>query len=82
MVEKVETKAFTCEYCKKNYKDKSGLWYHNKKYHSIDTTQTSSQLPQNHSSNEDKKISTKKKLLDAKRENTKIIKNICTLGEQ
>ena len=24
---------FRCELCNKNYKDKSGLWYHNNKYH-------------------------------------------------
>jgi len=26
-------KEFKCLECNKNYKDKSGLWYHNKKYH-------------------------------------------------
>ena len=24
---------FRCKLCNKNYKDKSGLWYHNNKYH-------------------------------------------------
>ena len=24
---------FRCNICNKSYKDKSGLWYHNKKYH-------------------------------------------------
>ncbi len=26
-------KIFRCDKCNKNYKDKSGLWYHNNKYH-------------------------------------------------
>ena len=26
---------FRCELCNKNYKDKSGLWYHNNKYHNV-----------------------------------------------
>lgn len=34
MVEKNENDDFTCILCDKKYKDKSGLWYHNKKYHS------------------------------------------------
>ncbi len=33
MVENILTDAFTCKLCNKHYKDKSGLWYHNKKYH-------------------------------------------------
>jgi len=32
MVENNSTK-FRCNICNKNYKDKSGLWYHNNKYH-------------------------------------------------
>ena len=32
MVENNST-TFRCNICNKNYKDKSGLWYHNKKYH-------------------------------------------------
>ena len=32
MVENIST-AFRCNVCNKNYKDKTGLWYHNKKYH-------------------------------------------------
>ena len=26
-------KEYICNICNKEYKDKSGLWYHNKKYH-------------------------------------------------
>ena len=33
MVENISTEVFRCEPCNKRYKDKSGLWYHNKKYH-------------------------------------------------
>jgi hypothetical protein len=32
MVENKST-TFRCNICNKNYKDKSGLWYHNNKYH-------------------------------------------------
>jgi len=32
MVENNSTQ-FRCNICNKNYKDKSGIWYHNKKYH-------------------------------------------------
>ena len=32
MVENNSTQ-FRCNVCNKNYKDKSGIWYHNKKYH-------------------------------------------------
>jgi hypothetical protein len=32
MVENIST-TFRCNVCNKNYKDKTGLWYHNKKYH-------------------------------------------------
>ncbi len=35
MVENIEMKQFICDLCNKNYKDKSGLWYHNKKFHDI-----------------------------------------------
>jgi hypothetical protein len=34
MVENIST-TFRCNICNKNYKDKTGLWYHNKKYHTI-----------------------------------------------
>ena len=27
--------TFRCKICNKNYKDKSGLWYHNNKYHNV-----------------------------------------------
>jgi hypothetical protein len=33
MVENNNTKVFRCDKCDKNYKDKTGLWYHNNKYH-------------------------------------------------
>ena len=33
MVENIITYVFKCNECNKNYKDKSGLWYHNKKHH-------------------------------------------------
>jgi hypothetical protein len=32
MVENIST-TFRCNVCNKNYKDKTGIWYHNKKYH-------------------------------------------------
>ena len=35
MVENNYNMNYSCDICNKNYKDKSGLWYHNKKYHSI-----------------------------------------------
>ena len=35
MVDKINNVIYSCELCNKKYKDKSGLWYHNKKYHSI-----------------------------------------------
>jgi CRISPR/Cas system-associated protein endoribonuclease Cas2 len=34
MVEKPIKKCYECNICNKQYKDKSGLWYHNNKYHS------------------------------------------------
>lgn len=33
MVETDIKKEYICNICNKEYKDKSGLWYHNKKYH-------------------------------------------------
>ena len=33
MVENNNTKVFRCDKCDKNYKDKTGLWYHNNKFH-------------------------------------------------
>lgn len=33
MVENNNTKVYRCDECDKNYKDKTGLWYHNNKYH-------------------------------------------------
>ena len=33
MVENNNTKVYRCDNCDKNYKDKTGLWYHNNKYH-------------------------------------------------
>ena len=33
MVENNKTKVYRCDECDKNYKDKTGLWYHNNKYH-------------------------------------------------
>jgi hypothetical protein len=38
MVENNST-LFRCNICNKNYKDKSGLWYHNNKYHSMESNQ-------------------------------------------
>jgi exonuclease VII large subunit len=35
---------FRCETCNKSYKDKSGIWYHNKKFHKDIYTQKSSEL--------------------------------------
>ena len=47
MVENNST-TFRCNMCNKNYKDKSGLWYHNNKYHStkknINSSNSSSML--------------------------------------
>ncbi len=42
MVENISTDAFTCKQCNKYYKDKSGLWYHNKKYHITNDFKTTS----------------------------------------
>ncbi len=36
MVENNIDDDFRCNKCDKKYKDKSGLWYHNKKFHSTD----------------------------------------------
>jgi hypothetical protein len=33
MVENVNLDAYMCNLCNKKYSDKSGLWYHNKKFH-------------------------------------------------
>ena len=33
MVENNNIKVYRCDKCDKNYKDKTGLWYHNNKYH-------------------------------------------------
>jgi len=33
MVENNYNMKYTCDICDKSYKDKSGLWYHNRKYH-------------------------------------------------
>ena len=33
MVENIVKKCYSCNICDKQYKDKSGLWYHNNKYH-------------------------------------------------
>jgi hypothetical protein len=32
-VENIVNKQYICNHCNKIYKDKTGLWYHNKKYH-------------------------------------------------
>ena len=40
---------FRCIICNKSYKDKSGLWYHNNKYHNIQQHQISSNLLKNSS---------------------------------
>lgn len=41
MVENNCRMDYSCDICNKNYKDKSGLWYHNKKYHNNTTCQES-----------------------------------------
>jgi hypothetical protein len=38
MVENNIKKEYICNTCNKSYKDKSGLWYHNNKYHSNNVT--------------------------------------------
>lgn len=38
---------FRCNICNKNYKDKSGLWYHNKKYHNDLTPPNNAKIPPN-----------------------------------
>ena len=53
MVENIEKKCYSCNICDKQYKDKSGLWYHNNKYHNKNTTilpQNTTILPQKISS--------------------------------
>jgi hypothetical protein len=41
---------FRCDICNKHYKDKSGLWYHNKKYHNDKLpTKTASTPPKSYS---------------------------------
>ena len=49
MVENNCNMNYSCDICNKNYKDKSGLWYHNKKYHSIpdNKKQTIDNIPDN-----------------------------------
>jgi len=50
MVENIVKKCYICNICDKQYKDKSGLWYHNNKFHSNNTTilpQNTTILPQN-----------------------------------
>jgi hypothetical protein len=42
MVENNIKKEFICILCNKEYKDKSGLWYHNKKYHDENKLKTTS----------------------------------------
>ena len=37
-----DNKTFRCDTCNKNYKDKSGIWYHNNKYHSSENISNSS----------------------------------------
>ena len=32
-VENNKSKQYICNVCNKTYKDKSGLWYHNRKHH-------------------------------------------------
>lgn len=49
MVENNSSIKYRCELCNKNYKDKSGLWYHNHKYHTIpdNKMQTFDNIPDN-----------------------------------
>jgi len=46
MVENIST-PFRCNICNKNYKDKSGIWYHNKKYHNDTTSDDNTELHKN-----------------------------------
>jgi len=67
MVENIST-AFRCNVCNKNYKDKTGLWYHNKKYHvhksSNESLKTSDK--ENKSSDESLKTSDKENKISEK----------------
>ena len=44
MVENNKTKVYRCDECDKNYKDKTGLWYHNNKYHNINSPKIANQV--------------------------------------
>jgi len=44
MVENNNTKVFRCDKCDKNYKDKTGLWYHNNKYHKNNSPKNANQI--------------------------------------
>lgn len=37
-VENIIPKKFICKQCNKSYKDKTGLWYHNKKHHTCNSS--------------------------------------------
>jgi hypothetical protein len=67
MVENIST-TFRCNICNKNYKDKSGIWYHNKKYHgrksSDESLKTSDK--ENKSSDESLKTSDKENKISEK----------------
>ena len=43
MVENILSSKYRCDKCNKNYKDKSGLWYHNNKNHDVLISQKISQ---------------------------------------
>ena len=43
MVENIPSSKYRCNKCNKNYKDKSGLWYHNNKNHDVQISQKISQ---------------------------------------
>ena len=38
-----KTKVYRCETCDKNYKDKTGIWYHNNKYHNTNPPKIANQ---------------------------------------
>jgi hypothetical protein len=66
MVEKLEIIIFRCEKCNKSYKDKSGLWYHNNKYHQINISSENT-------------LDTQPNIVNTKLESTNIICKYCNI---